>query len=119
MKKIAFVIRSTYNPRMKKRIKLAKTLGKVSVICWDMVFDEKKYHDEDVDFYQIPIKALESDPLKRTFARFRFILKSSSKLREIKPDIIHVNQLEMLFIISFYFLFKKNKPKVIYEVSDL
>ena len=119
MKKIAFVLRALPNPRMRKRIELAKTISNASVISWDMGFGEKKYHDEDVDFYPISIKALESDPLKRTFARFRFMYRTAQKLRQIKPDIIHVNLLEMLFVVSPFFLFKKDKPKIIYEVSDL
>ena len=118
-KKIVFVLGKYPDPRLKKRINSAKKIGKVSIISWDMRSVNFDYIDEEVDFYPVKIKANRTNPLKRILPTFKFIFKAEKKLFKLSPDILHVENIDMLLVASIYYLFKKNKPMIIYEVADL
>jgi len=100
-KKIVFVLGKYPNPRLKKRINSAKNIGKVSIISWDMRSVNFDYIDEEVDFYPIKIKANRTNPLKRILPTFKFIFKAEKKLFKLSPDILHVENIDMLLVASW------------------
>ena len=105
-KKIVFVLGKYPNPRLKKRINSAKNIGKVSIISWDMRSVNFDYIDEEVDFYPIKIKANRTNPLKEYYLPLNLYLKQK-KLFKLSPDILHVENIDMLLVASIYYLFKK------------
>ena len=118
-KKITFVLGKFPNPRMKKRIELEKRIGSVSLICWNMGSVNYDYYDKEVELVSIDIKANRTNPLKRIIPTIKFMYKSIKKLFEISPEILHVENVDMLFVGTIYYLLKRKKPRIVYEVADL
>lgn len=118
--KIAFILGRYPNPRLKKRINIEKRLGKVVLICWEKGMANKlNFEDSDIDLYSISIKSSITNPVKRLFPTVLFTIKSIKKLIEISPDILHVENVDMLFVAYLYTLFRRKKVKIIYEIADL
>lgn len=106
------------NPRIYKRIELEKTLyDEVHLICWDRGSNMLAAPVEDgYRVHCIKIDA-SKDPLKRLVPYKQFSEQASALLEEIKPDLVHVQGLDMLKIACKYK--KKYGTRVIYEVADL
>ena len=117
--KISFVLGKYPNPRMKKRIQLVKKIGEVSLICWNMGSINFDYVDDEVEFIQVDINANRTNPLKRLLPMLRFIHKAMKKLFSLSPQILYVENIDMLLIGVLYYAFKRQKPKIIYEIADL
>lgn len=107
------------NPRMYKRIELEKNLGNLYVICWDkgdnMLFLP---NDDGYTSYVIHVPA-GIDPIKRMIPLRKFSNKVKELLYRIKPDVIHVQGLDMLRIAVAYKKRTSQKTSIIYEVADL
>src|SRR5574344_1338426 len=116
--KIAFLLTHIPNPRMNKRIAIAKTCAEVVVICvrrasqdiWEPYF-------KDVMHEIINIELPSSKHiLKRIIASQKYFRIASALLEKYKPDMIYTEGLDSLSIAVEY----KNKAlcKIIYEVAD-
>lgn len=107
------------NPRFENRIHAERTLFDLHVLCWDRCKNMMPPpRAEGYRLHCIPIPA-ENDPMKRLLPYGRFCHAAKQLLREIQPDMIHVQGLDMLRI-ACQMKRESNKPvAVIYEVADL
>lgn len=117
--KITFILGKYPDPRLQNRISTEKKVGRVSLICWDMGSVNFDFLDDEVDIYPIKIKANRTNPLKRLLPTIIFAVKAQKRLFKISPQILHVENVDMLFVAFLYYLFRRDKPKIIYEVADL
>mgnify|MGYP000874524913 CR=1 FL=1 len=77
------------------------------------------FSDDEVDICPIKIKANRTNPLKRLLPTIIFTIKAQKRLFKISPQILHAENIDMLFVAFLYYLFRRDKPKIIYEVADL
>lgn len=117
---IVFVISHVPNPRMNKRIDVAKTLGKTGLIYWDRetVGIWEIMHD-DIKNIKVTVKANYTNPLKRILPTIKFGYKAIKQIKNLKPSCLYVANIDMLIIASIYCFGKKNKPQIIYETADI
>ena len=118
--KITFLLAYAPNPRMRKRINVALDFtDKVSLIQWDKQQDKmENYTNPAVDIHIIELKAAEK-PIQRIPQYLKFSKLARKSLEALKPNIIHLQGLDMLKIAVDY---KKNfdeKVKIVYEVADV
>ena len=86
------------NPRIENRIRLERTLFDLHVVCWDRCKNMMPPPQaEGFHLHCIRIPA-ENDPMKRLLPYKRFCQAAKRLLREIQPDMIHVQGLDMLRI---------------------
>lgn len=107
------------NHRILRRIEVEKLIGDVHLICWDRGSDMlPKPKEEGFIIHIISIDA-GSDPIKRYLPTKIFSKKAKVILKQLKPDIIHVQGLDMLQIAAQYKKRHDMKTHIIYEVADL
>lgn len=107
------------NPRFENRIRLERTLLDLHVLCWDRCKNMMPPpHAEGFRLHCIQIPA-ENDPMKRLLPYGRFCQAAKKLLREIQPDMIHVQGLDMLRIACQMKRESKKPVAVLYEVADL
>ncbi len=116
---IAFLLTHVPNPRINKRIGIAKESDSVSVICV-----RRKGQDLFEPFHQdVPHYILETtmpsikNPVRRLLSYLRFFVFAFRKLRQVHPDTVHCSGIDSLLIavlISFV-----RKISIIYEVCDI
>lgn len=118
--KITFLLAYAPNPRMRKRINVALELSdKVSLIQWDKLQDKmENYENPAVNIHRIPIKSAES-PIKRIPQYFDFSKQALKALAFNKPDIIHLQGLDMLKIAVDYKKKYDSNVAIVYEVADV
>ena len=118
---IVFLLSHLPNPRMVKRVSTASSVSDVAVICWDRGIEVKNKNPlpEGVTEYDLHIKGNEGKPLSRLGSTCRFVFATLMLLKKLSPVIIYTSKLDMLFAVKLYNLFAKNKPKIVYEVSDM
>lgn len=118
---IVFLVPYVPIPRMIKRINTACEICETSVIYWNRGTDviENMKLPKEVKKYEIYQKSNEGKPLKRIGSTFKFCREAFKLLKKENPSCIHVTKTDMLFLVWIYCITKKNKPKIIYEVSDL
>lgn len=118
---IVFLIPYIPIPRMIKRINTAYTIDTTSVIFWDRGTDiiENLTLPRNVVAHRILVSANEGNPFKRIGATIKFCTKAYKKLKSENPKCIHVTKTDMLILVWLYCITKRNKPYVIYEVSDI
>lgn len=114
---IVFLLSHIPNPRMNKRIDVAKKIGNTALIS----LDRKSYHiwevqHKDIKNIIIPMP-ISTNPLKRVFQISLFAIKALRHLNKFKPKLIYVGNLDMLLIAYIYSL--RSNVKIIYEVGDL
>ena len=120
MKKIAFVISHIPDPRINKRITIAKQVGEVSLIYWNrQVIDIWNLQHKDINNIEIIEKANYGYPLKRLCATFKVFIKVYKYLKKIKPQTIYVGNLDMLCMVVFYKRRSGSDINIIYEIADL
>ena len=118
MTKTVFLIGFLPNPRIFKRIDLAKTYSAVHLICWD----REKDMLSTPDTRDVSCTIIKESSGKGYFNRYIALRKFKKNAYKIlvneQPDIIHVQHLDMLQIACKY---KKSHENVhiIYEVADL
>ena len=118
-KKILFLLGFLPNPRMNKRISVAKQVGKVSLVCWDRGANmQLPPDDSDIIIYIIK-ETLGKSIVSRYISNIKLQKKAISILKRERPAIIHVQGLDMLGIACRYKHLYDNKVKIIYEVADL
>lgn len=120
MKKvIAILIGFLPNPRIYKRIELEKTLGELHLICWDKgngMLSRPEGNEYSVHIVDIPAGG---DPIRRMIPYMRFMQEANRLLKDIQPDLIHVQGLDMLKIAGKYNKQSGRDVRIIYEVADL
>lgn len=120
MKKIVFLLNFTPPPRMIKRIRVAKEIFETFVIFWDKGGDDKfDYHESGVTNHRILIPANRNNPVKRILPTLNFQRKAMTLLKNIRPDIIHVQSYDMLETAYRYRKTVDKNCKLIYEVPDI
>lgn len=118
---VAFIFPDIPNPRILKRVKIAAKSNQVHLIYWDKLLKYKHEFStpEDVLTKKISIKCKNGINVQRVLASNRFRKQAIDYLTDIKPDILHVCNLDMLYIAVDYKNKYKEKCKIIYEVADL
>lgn len=121
MNNIVFLLSHIPNPRMLKRIKVLENKFSISVIYWDRCLSNKE--DFEINkkhrIEKISVPAPMGKPLKRIIPWIKFLLKSIYLLKDTSPSILHVNNVDMLFIAVIYKKFFKDTVKIVYEIADL
>lgn len=116
--KIAFLLNHIPNPRFNKRIREFSSWAEVDVICVHRVnmstysLDKIKgvnYHVMDM------VMPPSSSPIGRIKAVFQFKSFAKKSLKEIRPDIIYVNGVDVLLIATL----ACKGAKICQEVADL
>lgn len=118
-KKGAVLIGFMPNPRIYKRIALEKEILDISLICWDKGSNMLPPPKEDGYTAHIIKIGAGGNPLKRLGPYARFCKKAGRLLRDIRPDLIHVQGLDMLKIAVAYKKAAGLDVAIIYEVADL
>jgi succinoglycan biosynthesis protein ExoL len=123
--KIAFLVSHTPNPRIYKRMNLAKEeFQEVFVIYWQRSFDYYKtfMNDNEIVKHQV-IDSIENPYSLSIYQRIKmvasFTRKSFKIFRIERPVIIHAEHLDMLFVAYLYKLIHDSNVKIVYEVADL
>lgn len=118
-KKSVMLIGFLPNPRIMKRIDVEKKIYELHLICWDKGINMLTVPEEDGFSVHKIDEPAGDDPLKRLVPYTRFYRNAFKLLKEIEPDLIHVQGIDMLKIAVAY---KKTANKcvdIIYEVADL
>lgn len=116
---IAILIGFAPNPRIYKRIALEKSMADLHLIFWDRGYGIPYPAEGDgYTSYALKIHA-GTDPVRRLFPYSKFIRKSMALLKQIHPDLIHVQGLDMLKIASAYKQKYNRNVRIVYEVADL
>jgi succinoglycan biosynthesis protein ExoL len=116
---VAILIGFLPTPEVYKRINLEKQFGNVHLICWDRGSSMMQAPIEDgYSAYVIKINA-SRNPLKRLIPYGKFSAAARAALENIQPDLIHVQNLDMLKIACDYKKRSKKRVRIIYEVADL
>src|SRR5690554_1725387 len=117
--KITFLLSFIPNPRMERRIELLKTNYEVNLIYWNRSLKEKPFKLAGVKTYEVALKA--DFHLKNLFTRviktLRFRAKALKLLKKLNPELIYVQNIDMLSIAYKYQ--KRKKVKIIYEIADI
>ena len=117
--KIAILIGFPTKPRINKRIALESSLADVHVIFWDRG-NGIPYSTEVEGYKPYPLKIpMGTNPIWRFFPYRKFISRSMALLKQIKPDLIHVQGLDMLKIACAYKRQVNRNVRIVYEVADL
>jgi succinoglycan biosynthesis protein ExoL len=118
-KQIVILIGCLPQPIVYKRVELAKELGDVHLICWDRCNSMLLPPVEDgYSAHVIKIQA-KNNPLKRLIPYHKFCMEAGRMLKDIQPDLIHVQGLDMLKIACSYKKHASKPVRIIYEVADL
>src|SRR5690554_7421593 len=98
MSKITFLLSHIPNPRILKRVKAIEDNFDISVIYWDRGMNVKEDFTISPrhEVYKILINAPMGKPLKRIVPLMKFRQQALNKLVDIKPNIIHAANLDML-----------------------
>lgn len=118
MKKICFLIGFTPNPRIKKRINALRSSYDVELIYWEKS-DAFAYGSilPDIPCHAIRGTFDKSSTLSRIKGTNHFATAAIKKLREINPDILFVQNIDMLSIANFYC--RRRKIPIVYEIADI
>lgn len=119
MGKIAILIGFLPNPRMLRRIALEKRIGELHVICWDKGNNLQEKPIEDGFSLHVISRKAGPDPVKRIIPYVMFARDALRLLKEIQPEILDVQSLDMLRIADSYQRESKQKVHIIYEIADL
>lgn len=118
-KKTVFLLGFLPNPRMYKRIALAQQYSDAHLVCWDRgkeMQENPRGNGISCDIIQINAG---NDPIKRIIPYRRFSKAALKIIKTIKPDIIHVQGIDMLKIACRYKKTVNRNTKIIYEIADL
>lgn len=119
--KYCFVLSYCPNPRMMKRASLARDRFAVSMLCWRRG-DESFWGVsgvEGVDVHTVDIPASSGNPLNRIIPTLQFARMAIRILRDLQPDIIHVENLDMLIVARHYARTAAHRCRIVYEVADI
>ena len=118
--KIAYLLGFVPNPRFNKRINSAKTHFDVTLICWAKSdsYTFRNVH-EGISSHVMHIPANAFDPVARMRPYASFAKRAIAALRSERPDVIHLQGLDMLMLACWYKSRFDNSVHIVYEVADL
>lgn len=117
---IVVVLSHVPNPRMNKRINLIKAYRTMSLVCWNReTVNLWRMIHEDIESKEVRIKATFKNPINRMIPTCIFALEAIKYLRRMNPKCIYTENVDMLAVCSLYTFFKRERPKIIYEIADL
>ena len=118
---IFFLFPTIPNPRIIKRIYVAIECGETELFFWDRMLDERCENTIPNSAVVKSYKQLGNDgqPLKRIFPTIKFAIAAYREMRALQPKVVHVAKTDLLLLTHIYCLARRNKPYVIYEVSDM
>lgn len=118
--KIAYLLGFVSNPRFNKRINAAKVNFDVVLICWAKSdsYTFRNVH-EGISSHVMHIPANAFDPVARMRPYASFVKRAIAVLRTEKPDVIHLQGLDMLMLACWYKRRFDKGVRIIYEVADL
>ena len=90
------------NPRIYKRIEQEKAVCNVHLICWDRESNLLAYPNAEGYTAHVLKLAASNDPIRRLVPYQKFSARAMKLLKQIKPDLIHVQGLDMLKIAQKY-----------------
>lgn len=96
-------------------------LFRVSVVYWDRQLPVRGVYPlpPGVSAYRVALRAPLGQPLKRFPRLMIFCARSIKLLCQLRPDVVHCGNLDMLVIGSIYRRFFNPGAKIVYEVGDL
>ena len=108
------------NPRIYKRIALENELYDLHLICWDRGKNMLSFSsgEEPCEVHCIRLPAGD-DPVRRAIPYAKFNARAMKLLKELSPDVVHVQGLDMLKLACRYKRQSRKKVSLLYEVADL
>lgn len=118
--RIAVLLGELINPRMEKRLMAESSIADVHLISWDRGSSNMLSRPSEKGYaaHSILLKA-KGDPIRRMIPYWHFIKFARGRLKKIRPDIIHAQNLDMLKIALWYKQKIDENVKIIYEIADL
>lgn len=121
---LLFLLSHVPNPRIYKRMKIAKNNHNVSTIYWRRSFEsfETFFQDKAIEKYEVIGEGKSQYGLsvfKRIMLILKFMFRALGVMKKIRPSIIHCEHLDMLFISYIFKKIYNRDVKIIYEVADL
>ena len=99
--KYCFLLNFTPHPRIIKRIDLVREHYETFAIYWDKGEDNFDFKN-DIKKIKISVKANRNNPIKRIIPTMKFSSLAYERLKEEKPDFIHLQSFDMLRIAYKY-----------------
>lgn len=118
--KIAYLLGFVPNPRFNKRINAVKGVFDVALVCWAKSdsYTFRNVH-EGISSHVMHIPANAFDPVARMRPYASFAKRAIATLRSERPNVIHLQGLDMLMLACWYKLRFDKDVHIIYEVADL
>lgn len=118
---VTFLLSHQPNPRMYRRMIALKKEHLVQVVFLDRCLSVTSPYSvpPGVKEYRILIPAPQGQWFKRIIPLIKYWHKSMKTLKEIRPDVIHCGNLDMLYIAYNYKQFIDPTVKLVYEIADL
>jgi len=119
--KIVMLLSFIPNPRMNRRINFLKRKYEITLIYWNRT--NKKAKDtlpyQDIKIHEINLEAdfHVNNPIKRIMRTMKFSKISLRLIKEENPDIVYVQNIDMLQIAYRYQKFRN--VKIVYEIADI
>lgn len=115
---LVFLLSHIPNPRMNKRISVAKGHFTTCVICWDRKITHiwNIYHS-DVQHVVLELPLDKKKCFNRLKQTLTFARRASKQLNMLHPKCIYAGNIDML-LIAYLYSFSR-KCHIIYEVADL
>lgn len=109
------------DPRMFRRMTALKEEHSVEVVFWDRCLTVKSPYSipPGVKEHSIAIPAPQGQWVRRIIPLFKFRHESLRVLRNIRPDVIHCGNLDMLSVAHSYKRLVDPDVKLVYEIADL
>ena len=116
---VLYIFPNTPEPRNEKMVGYIKQLFYVGIMFWKKNPECETYSFPNTPVYEIKVAANDNNPLKRVLPTLKYIKMGIKELRNIKPKCVHVSKLDSLYMVWRYCKKVNDKPKVVYDVSDL
>lgn len=117
---IVFLLSYVPNPRMNKRIELAKKISPTAVVCakrrvgnlWEPFHHDVPHHIIECDMPQL------KHPVKRMLSYFSFKRFVMRTLEKLQPTCLYLQGLDCLDI-AYHYRKKHPSVKIVFEVADV
>ncbi len=121
MENVVMIIPRIPNPRTLRRINVLEDGFNITLLYWDrcLSVQEGFYINRRNIVKAIEVRAPQGKPLKRIIPLSKFIKKSLSELKSNMPLILHVENLDMLFVAWMHKIVHNERVTIVYEVADL
>lgn len=118
--KVVYLLGFVPNPRFNKRIDAAKEEFDVALVCWAKSdsYTFRNVH-ENISSHVMHIPANAFDPVARMRPYAVFAKKAIAVLCSERPDVIHLQGLDMLMVACWYKCRFDKGVRIVYEVADL